>query len=80
MSSSTLFKVLAAVAEYTKNEIAKDPGWRPPDEMMPMLGRIVVFRGPAIDEHYKALQAARSEAVQPSSVGGDDLVKAYFHR
>lgn len=42
-----------------------------------MLGRIVGFveeLWPAIEERYKALQAARSEAVQPSSVvhGGID--------
>jgi hypothetical protein len=65
------FKMLAAIAEYIKNQIAKDPGWRPPEEMMPMLGRIVEFveeLWPAIEERYKALQAAQSEAVQPSSV------------
>ncbi len=30
---------LKAIVEYMKNELAKDPDWMPPEEIMPCLAR-----------------------------------------
>lgn len=63
-------KVLKAIAAYVKNEVEKDPGWRPPEEMMPALAKILAFLEelwPEIEPRYTALKAARADEGVPCS-------------
>jgi hypothetical protein len=47
------FKVLAALLEYLKDQVAKDPEWMPPEEMMPGLLRLKSF----LDELWPIVEA-----------------------
>lgn len=64
-------KALAAIADYLRTEIAKNPDWRPPDEMMPVLVRIFEFLEeiyPSIEGRYLELKREKDSeaaAVQP---------------
>lgn len=59
------FAVLAAILEYVKGEIAKNPEWRPPEAVMPALIRIKEFLDeirPIVEPRYKELLRQRSVA------------------
>jgi hypothetical protein len=63
-------KVLAAILEYLKTQIARDPDWRPPEEMMPSHFRIKEFLDdlyPSIEARYLELRSNK-EAVGPAAV------------
>jgi len=56
-------QALAAMVEYMKSELVKDPDWRPPIEVMPILKRVVEFLnealGPDIEQRLLAIKAGQ---------------------
>jgi hypothetical protein len=61
------FKMLAAILEYTKAQLAKDPDWRPPEEAMPSLLRIKEFLDelyPIIEPQYLELLSKKEAVAQ----------------
>jgi Recombination endonuclease VII len=76
-------KVLAAIVEYLKGELAKNPDWRPSEEMVPALLRIKAF----VDELYPAIEAryleimneaaaATTASMRPTSHEGEEATLA----
>lgn len=61
-------KALSAIAAYIKNELEKDPSWRPPEEVMPTLFKIFAFLEevwPEIEPRYKELKEERAATAVP---------------
>jgi len=59
------FKVLAVILEYLKSELAKNPDWEPPEEMVPALLRIKEF----MDELYPMIEARYLELKNKKEIG-----------
>jgi Recombination endonuclease VII len=65
-----LFRALAAIGQFLKNELAKNPDWEPPEELMHGLLRIKRFLGelwPIIEPRYLELKKAKEAAAGASA-------------
>jgi hypothetical protein len=63
------FQALAAILQYLKNELAKNPDWEPPEEVLRGLFRIKPFLDelrPIVEARMLGLRS-RNEAVGPSA-------------